>query len=224
MSAPHRHSPRYAEGAMAADLLGGHVETDSPAFLNGTGPILARRIWLIASEGLPLGVSTPMLTGLYGYPWRSSRMDARCTATSPLRRDFVLPPRLERHHPVVPDVECSCGIYALRDEPGVRVALRSPVGVPTATGFVELDGRILGGRTTFRAQRTTIVGPLTLQPGRPPIVGRLFRRSLHPQRVALVGSEYQVRWSTRPTGQAWHDWANETARSLRERYQLEVVF
>lgn len=208
---------------MAANLIGGRVETALPAHLDGAGRVFALRSWLIAPERLPPDGLTPMLTGLYGYPWRTGRLDARCTASGRRDRDFSLPPRIERHHPVVPDIDCSCGVYAVRDESLERVTLRSPIAVPVVTGFVELSGRIIGGKTIYRSQHATIVGPLTIQPGRPPAMARLLRRPVHPQRVAVMGNDYLVRWAARPTGRQWNDWVMTTARELGSRYGVEVL-
>ena len=208
---------------MAANLIGGRVEAALPVHFDGGGPFVALRSWLIAPERLPLDRLSPMLTGLFGYPWRTGQLDARCTVAGRLDRDFGLPPRIESHHPIVPELECSCGVYAVREKSVERVTLSSPVGVPLVTGFVELSGRILTGKATYRAQQAAIVGPLTIQPGRPPIAARLLRRSIHPQRVAILGSAYLVRWSARPPGQAWKDWVTETARELQSRYEVEVI-
>ena len=208
---------------MKVTLVGGQAETAQPANSNGSGPVYALRIWLIAPEHLPLGRVSPMLTGLYGYPWRTGLLDAKCTVAEGFDPDFSLPPQTERHHPVVPAPDCSCGIYAVRDTTSSRVTWRTPVGVPFVTGFVELTGRILAGRTTYRAGRAAIVGPLTIQPGRPPGAARLLRRSLEPQRVSVVNGAYRVGWSARPTRYPWEDWAVDTVRELRNRYEVEIL-
>ena len=207
---------------MTTHLIVDRSETVSSVLGNGAGPVLALRSWLIAPERQPGNRSLPMLTGLYGYPWRTDQLDARCTAGG-RAWTFTLPPRTESYHPVVPELECSCGVYAVRDESIRPVSLRSPVGVPVVSGFVELSGRILAGRSIYRAQRASIVGPLSIQPGRPPAIARLLRRPMQPRRVAVVGNAYLVRWATGPSGQSWSDWVEATARALRSRYQVKVI-
>lgn len=208
---------------MTIDWIDSRVDAFPPTDQDGTGPLVVLRSWLVVVEKLPLNQLRPMLTGLYGYPWRTHRLDARCTAANRFDNEFTLPPRIERHHSTVPEPSCSCGIYANRDETPEPVRLRSPVGVPVATGFVELSGRIVTESTTYRAQKASIVGPLTLHPGRPPLRAALLHRSIRPQRVTTVGAGFQVRWAGRPTGEKWVDWAASTSRSLAERYEVEVL-
>ena len=208
---------------MTIDWIDTRVDMVHPTDSDGAGPTVVLRSWLVVAERLPLNHMLPMLTGLYGYPWRTGRLDARCTAANQFDHEFTLPPRIERHHSTVPEPSCSCGIYANRDETPEPVRLRSPVGVPVVTGFVELSGRIVTESTTYRAQRASIVGPLTLHPGRPPLRAALLHRSIRPQRVATIGADFQVRWADRPTGEEWIDWAMETSRSLAARYQVEVL-
>lgn len=208
---------------MPIDWIESRVDVIPPIDLGEAGSLVALRSWLIVPERLPLDRTQPMLTGLYGYPWRTRRLDARCTATTRLDHDFTLPPRIERHHMTVPEATCSCGIYANRDETSERVELHSPVGVPVVTGFVELSGRTIAESATYRAQRAVIVGPLTLDPGRPPLGVALLRRPVGPQRVTNVGAGFRVRWALRPTGEKWVEWAMTTSRSLAERYEVEVL-
>ena len=208
---------------MTIDWIDTQVDMVPPTDPDGAGPTVVLRSWLVVADRLPLNRTLPMLTGLYGYPWRTGRLDARCTAANRFDHEFTLPPRIERHHSTVPEPSCSCGIYANSDETPEPVRLRSPVGVPVVTGFVELSGRIVTESTTYRAQRASIVGPLTLHPGRPPLRAVLLHRSIRPQRVATVGADFQVRWADRPTGAEWVDWAMGTSRSLAARYEVEVL-
>jgi len=152
---------------MPIDWIESQVEVTPPVDLGEPGSLVALRSWLIVSERLPLGRTQPMLTGLYGYPWRTRRLDARCTATNRLDPDFTLPPRIERHHMTVPEATCGCDIYANRDETSERVELYSPLGVPTVTGFVELSGRTIAGQAaTGRQRRSWLPRALGAAPNR----------------------------------------------------------
>ena len=208
---------------MTVDWIDSRVDVFPPTDPDGTGPLVVLRSWLVVAEKLPLNEPRPLLTGLYGYPWRTRRLEARCTAAGRFDKAFTLPPRIERHHSTVPEPSCSCGIYANRDETPEPVRLRSPAGVPVATGFVELSGRIVIESTIYRAQEASIVGPLTLHPGRPPLGAALLHRSIRPQRVTTAGPSFRVRWAGRPTGERWVDWAENTSRSLSARYGVEVL-
>ncbi|MDF1597233.1 MAG: hypothetical protein P1T08_14235 [Acidimicrobiia bacterium] len=208
---------------MQAKLVGNLVDPPRRVDIDGVEPLIALRSWLIVPERLPRDRSRPMLTGLFGFPWKTRSLEARCTAAGHLNNNFTLPPRIERHHPTVPEPECTCGIYAVRAESLDRIPLSTPVGVPVATGFVELSGRVVAGGTTLRAQRATIIGPLAISAGRSPIIPHLLRRSVHPQRVITINPAYQVRWTARPPGHQWLEWMRHTAHALRNRYEVEVL-
>lgn len=131
---------------------------------------------------------------------------------------------LDRHHAVIPDPYCTCGIYAGSDE--LVAPLTHPArGVPYVTGFVALRGRVLVTPTGYRAQRALMVGPLTLHPGRPPFAVALARRfgaPLVPSRVVSGPGGYRTLWRPRRPN-ALDTWLDETTVKLTHRYGVPVL-
>lgn len=186
----------------------------------GDSPVVMRS-WLLAPDGDDRSGDTPLLTGLYGYPWRSAELEARCTAGSPAAGQFSLPPRREPHHPVVPEPSCTCGIYAGRDELVTPRVPTTPRGVPVARGFIQLTGRILAGATTLRASRAEIVGPLTISAGRPPWSPR--RGVRRPVAVSVEPDRFRVHWSGRRATAPYEAWLARISNALADRYSVAVV-
>jgi hypothetical protein len=177
------------------------------------------RTWLVAPEHHRRGAAEPILTGLFGYPWRRAELDAHCT------RDEPVPTATHRarHHPIVPHPECTCGIYAGRDELITARIPQPAAAQPFAAGFVELSGRILLGPTGYRAQRATIVGPLTLGFGRRPHLLLGAARTTPPVGVRITPHRYRAVWRTRRGVAPLGEWLEETAAALRQRYGVPVV-
>jgi hypothetical protein len=128
-------------------------------------PIVATRAWRVALEprsGDDLGV--PALQSLFaGGEWSTSRLTATC---------------IHEHVALPPQVDCQCGVYAVRDEALLRDYPRLPVRV---VGAVALSGVVIEATRGYRAEHARIVGPLRLRmacwggPGagscREPVVG-----------------------------------------------------
>lgn len=206
---------------MTTDSRDHGLRLDLPERLEaGESPVVMRS-WLLAPDGEDRSGSTPLLTGLYGYPWRNGALEARCTARSPGEAQFSLPPRREPHHPVVPEPSCSCGIYAGRDELVTPRVPATPRGIPVARGFIRLGGRILAGPTTLRASRAEIVGPLTISAGRPPWTA--LRGPRRPVAVSVEPGRYRVRWSRRRSTAPYDRWVSGMMEALSNRYGVAVV-
>ena len=169
----------------------------------------------------------PILTGVFGFPWRGPDIDAKCTiqvldvtASRPGRA------RIDRHHRTIPDPSCTCGIYGSTDLLEIPAADLLPSGVPVVTGFVELSGRLLARTTTRRAQHARIVGPLTLGPGRPPPATRLLRRAgfdPQPSRVVSEREGFRVVWGAGRVGTAYAEWLTASSAALAGRYGVDVI-
>ncbi len=127
-------------------------------------PVVVWRTWLVLPDGARDG--RPMLTGLFGFPWREAHLDAKCMVQEPATQELRLGATIDRHHRIVPEPWCTCGIYATREQPGLPPRYLIPRRQPLVSGFVQLSGRVLVDRHHYRAQRATIVGPLTLVPPR----------------------------------------------------------
>ncbi|HHC08375.1 MAG TPA: hypothetical protein ENK55_06630 [Actinobacteria bacterium] len=201
--------------------MGARVATalDAPEVASG-GPVVARRCWLVAPEEHRDGTVGLVLTGMLGFPWREPTLDAKCLETEPARH-LGGPGEMERHHRVVPDPDCTCGIRAA--DPTADLP-RPPRGRPFATGFVALTGRVLRHGGLLRAQRASIVGPLTLHLGRPPLALAPFLRTARPPRplrVAVDAGSLRVRWGWGADRAA--DWLHRAAASLAARYHVEVL-
>ncbi len=185
---------------------------------------MVRRTWTIAPESRRDGTIVPLLTGIFGFPWRTATLDAKCAIVERDHGSVGGRTRMvDRHHRVVPDPDCTCGIYATADvdaRPAALVVRTRPV----ASGFVALSGRILRAGTTLRAQRAAIVGPLAIDLGRPPLAAVALMRTPrppHPLRVTIEAGAFKVLWGwgTDRTG----DWLAATAAALADRYGLEVT-
>lgn len=189
-------------------------------------PITVRRTWLVGSTRLGTN-RVPILTGVFGFPWRGADLDAKCTiqvrdagASHPGR------PWVDRHHPAIPDPGCTCGIYGSTSLLAAPAASLLPSAVPVVNGFVELSGRLIARDATIRAQHARIIGPLTVGPGRPPIATRMARRLGFDARPSCVTSErggYRVVWGAGRVGVPWEEWVDETADALAARYRVEIV-
>ncbi len=185
---------------------------------------VVRRIWAIAPEPRRDGSIEPLLTGIFGFPWRTAALDAKCTIVERDHGSVGGRTRLvDRHHRVVPDPDCTCGIYATVDVDGHPAALVARTR-PVATGFVALMGRILRTGNTLRAQRAAVVGPLAVDLGRPPLAAVPLMgtsRPPHPLRVTIEAGSFKVLWGwgADRTG----EWLDETAAALADRYGLEVT-
>jgi len=189
-------------------------------------PITVRRTWLVRSTRLGTN-RAPILTGVFGFRWRGADLDAKCTiqvrdagASHPGR------PRVDRHHPAIPDPGCTCGIYGSTDLLEAPAADLLPSAVPVVTGFVELSGRLIAKDSTLRAQHARIVGPLTIGSGRPPVAARLARRlgfDSRPSRVTSERGGYRVVWGAGRVGVSWEEWLGEATAVLAARYRVEIV-
>lgn len=210
---------------MANRLLLPAGELGSPAGSRPEEPPVVWRTWLLAPERGPRGQITPVLTGLYGFPWRSPHADAKCIVRDRARGYLASGTfTLDRHHAVIPDPYCTCGIYAGRDE--LVVPRTHPArGMPYVTGFVALRGRVLVTPTGYRAQQAHVVGPLTIHPGRPPLgvaLARRFGAPLVPSRVVTGPIGYRTLWRPR-RADALDTWLDETTVQLNHRYGVPVA-
>lgn len=191
------------------------------AHSRSTGPVI-RRSWRLAAA--PEG---PLLTGLYGFPWRDPLMQAKCTTTEPAgRADPFGAVRLDRMHPSVPSPDCRCGLYATNEpRPGwlQHNYLRHSIVV---SGFVRLSGRVVRQGDEYRAEEALVVGPLAIclpAPGRIRRAGKTFGISQQIGRVVEDGGWYAVRYGSRGGGTSLGDWLRDTSAALRKRYGVGTV-
>lgn len=185
------------------------------------GPIVRRSWRLEPSAG------GPILTGLFGFPWRDPLMQAKCTATEPAGpADPFGSVRLDRIHRFVPSPDCRCGLYATNDpRPGwlQRRYLRHAIVV---SGFVKLSGRVVQQGSEYRAEEAEIVGPLSISLPAPGVFRRLGARAgFHQQarRVIVDGDSFALRYRPGRHGVGLGDWLRDTSAALRGRYGVEVV-
>jgi hypothetical protein len=174
------------------------------------------------AESQPAG----LLTGLHGFPWPERRVDAKCTQQDRAVDGIDMRHKVDRYHRVVPAENCTSGIYAGRDELVRPRIPKPPRARPLVTGFVELGGRVVEERDVYRAQQATIVGPLTIWLGRPPLTSALrsrFGGTSYPRRVVTAHDEYRVQWSRGTSGMPVATWLAATAGALKRRYQVDVV-
>lgn len=183
------------------------------------------RSWLLVPESGPRHTVRPLLTGLYGFPWYSTKVDAKCTQRDRAHGYLASGAfTLDRHHEVIPDPYCTCGIYAGRDE--LALPRPHPVrGVPFVTGFVSLEGRVLATPDGYRAQQASIIGPLTITPGRPPpsvAVAHRFGIDLVANRVITSAAGYRTLWRRRAAA-GLGMWLGTMADQLADRYGVPVL-
>lgn len=159
----------------------------------------------------------PLLTGLLGFPWRESVIEARCAAFDPAGTSG----RFEgRYHRAVPALGCTCGIYGSRTDLDSSNLARPPVGEPFVEGFVELSGRTIEHRSEVRAERASVVGPLVLRAGRPTLVNRISGG--RPVSVRMAGDRYRTVW--RSSGEPVLAVTLEPLRQgVAERYGCSVI-
>lgn len=198
-----------------------------PSVRTEGSPLVVWRTWLIAPEHRRDGSTVPMLTGLMGFPWRTSQLDAKCTIQDPNRNAIAFAQLTQdRHHPKIPDPDCTCGLYARRgtlDSPPMGLL---PRGIPVATGFVELSGHVLQDDQNSRASHARIVGPLHVQAGRAPLLDSLLQHAgvpREPRTVAVEKRAYRVGWSHTAGETPIAEWRREVVRQLGDRYSVEVA-
>lgn len=184
------------------------------------------RSWRLVPDHATEGEAGTLLTGLYGFPWRDRQVDAKCTQQDRAVDGVDMRTRVDRYHRVVPAEHCTCGIYAGRDELVNPRVPKPPRGRPLVTGFVELGGHMIQEAEVYRAQRATIVGPLTIWMGRMPFgvaaAARLGGPAL-PARVVTARDEYRVLWTRSKAGTAIAEWLPAVAAALTRRYAVQVV-
>lgn len=186
-----------------------------------SGPVV-RRSWKLVP-----GAQGPLLTGLFGFPWRDPVMQAKCTQT-----DISRPGELfgtlqrDRHHRWVPSLDCTCGIYAT-DDPTIgqlqRFNLRNSVIV---NGFVRLSGRVLLDGNTYRAAEAQIVGPLTITPPPRRRLRRLGARWGVGQEIRRVTEHpggFDFWYSDGRRGVSFGEWCEQMRQALNQRYTVEVT-
>ena len=186
-----------------------------------TGGPVVRRSWRLAAS--PDG---PILTGLFGFPWRNPLMQAKCTSTEQAGpADLFGTVRRDRMHRAVPSVDCRCGLYATNEPHPGWLQRRSLRHVIVVSGFVRLSGRVLHQGTEYRAEEARVVGPLAISL---PAPGRL-RNAAAPlglrqqvRRIVESGGGFEVRYAGRG-GVAVGDWLRDTSAALRSRYGVDVV-
>ena len=198
---------------------------DLPTVRQDSDPLVVWRTWIVRPEERRGKPTVPMLTGLLGFPWRTGEMDAKCIVQDPDHgRTGYSRTTMDRHHYRVPDPDCTCGLYATRAAlEGPPTAL-VPRGLPVVTGFVELSGHILEGRSNFRAQHARIIGPVHLSAGRIPLADAAMRGmgvARSPQRVVVDRGEYRIGWKP-GRGRDHATWRRETRGLLADRYLVDV--
>lgn len=182
---------------------------------------LVRRSWKLASDA-----QGPLLTGLFGFPWRDGVLQAKCTQPEVGTFDRVGNGRVDRRHPSVPSLGCTCGIYA-SDEPRMDWLMRRFLrGHVMVTGFVRLSGRILVSGSVYRAEEAQIVGPLTIvppSPGRFRSAGARWGVGQRPGRVWQDGDRFVFWYSQGRRGVPIGEWYRQMHDALASRYSVEVV-
>lgn len=213
---PKMLSRRTTPGALLpSDLL--------PTTRTSAEPLVVWRTWLVVPEAHRGSETLPLLTGLFGFPWRTAHLDAKCTIQDRAMAGGPVGVRtIDRHHRLVPDPDCTCGIYASRATLGDPPPGLVPRGAPVVTGFVELSGHILETEDHHRAQHARIVGPLHLAPGRVPLSARLPGRVLAPPAIVTERTSYRTRWTRGITGEPYEAWRRRIGRLLAHRYAVPV--
>lgn len=205
------------------DRIAPRIET--PTSPQHASPRVVWRSWLLAPERRPLREDTLVLTGLFGFPWRTGNLEAKCTVRDHDRVVGLAPRMLDRHHASIPAVDCTCGIYASYDLSATPAANLIPTERPVVTGFVELSGRSVTTGAIMRASRARIVGPLTILPGTPPWTSRVwarFGRIPEPATVTVERTMLRVTWGSATVGMPWASWRARAVHQLTRRYGVEV--
>jgi hypothetical protein len=128
-------------------------------------PIEAVRAWIVDVEpGTTSGdrLGTPILRSLNLHSWASAESTARCRYLDD-SDDFD---EDEEDH-VAPELDCTCGIYAVKQE--------SAIPGPSTWGWwvsgrLWLSGKVIETERGYRAERARIAGPLALHRS-PELVG-----------------------------------------------------
>ncbi len=188
---------------------------------HGTRGPVVRRSWKLVP-----GPQGPLLTGIFGFPWRHPVLQARCTDTEIGSGPVFGNMRVDRHHRRVPSLDCTCGIYA-SDEPQVGWLLRhSLMDSAMVTGFVRLSGRVLVTGPVYRAEEAHVVGPLTLTPPPPRWPRRVGARlgvNRQIRRVTEDADRYLFWYTAGRRGVPIGEWYQQMSEALARRYAVEVV-
>lgn len=181
------------------------------------------RSWILAPPPRNGYGKEPVLTGTQGFPWWAAELEAKCTQQD--RDDTVAgfaTFRVDRHHPAIPEANCTCGIYAHRDE------LTRPASLwqrqPMVSGFVELTGRRIETVDGFRSQHARMIGPLRLRlPGPPPWLGLASSGQPEPRRIVTGPRGFKVLWRRGRAGLPVHVWEEQMRRGIAARYGIPLL-
>ena len=114
-------------------------------------PIRAHRTWLVAPTSR--GGGACLVAPVTGQVWPDGQLIASCE--SDLVRRLSGDAAVDHPGPA-PDLDCLCGIYALKRSMWPPPRHRAPL----ASGVVALTGRVIEATRGYRAERATIDGPL----------------------------------------------------------------
>jgi len=184
----------------------------APPDVFDAGSVVWRR-WRV----VPDAHGAPLLTGLLGFPWRQPVLEARCVAPDPSNQSGSY---TGRYHRAVPAVDCTCGIYAVRDNSEPPTLPRPRRGEPTVEGFVQLSGRIVKDLRGLRAERAEIIGPLMVRIGDRTALDRALARSA--SRLVSRGNVYRV-VRRRHANVPLQDLLSPLAKGLTRRYGCTVL-
>ena len=189
----------------------------------GTTPLVGYRTWHVVNAGDGSGLALKSLH--FGYLWKSGVNDARCDSAGTM---FVP----ATHPGDSPDIDCACGFYAQLPDQPIEEWEFMRLGRVSATGTIEMWGRIIVCERGYKAQHVSIQDPVVLEVScekdcdNPATRVELpFRRGSYypaycdehqPDRSTVDGAAPVV---TVEVG----IWLREACRELSDRYNIEFL-
>ena len=184
----------------------------------GVTPLVGYRTWHVVNAGDGSGLALRPLH--FGYLWKPGVNDARCDAAGQMFTPAT-------HKGDSPDIGCACGFYAQLPDQPIEEWEFMRLGRVSATGTIEMWGRIIVCSRGYKAQHVSIQGPVVLEVScemgcdNPATQVELPHMSV--SHYPAYCDEHQPDHSTPVVTVEAGIWLREACRELSDRYNIEFL-
>ncbi len=209
---------------------GGSVSPNGPAHPGNIGgellpeefgvtPLVGYRTWHVVNAGDGTGLALKSLH--FGYLWKPETNSARCDSAGQL----FFP--VNTHKGDSPDIGCACGFYAQLPDQPVEEWEFMRLGRVSATGTINMWGRIIVCERGYKAQHVSIQDPVVLevscQKGCDNPVTRVELPYMRVSHYPAYCDEHRPGHSSPVVTVEAGIWLREACRELSDRYDIEFL-